>query len=37
MKEEFIEKGKWNDGDINPKNPNQVWVSSANKGKGDWR
>lgn len=37
MKEEFIEKGKWNDGDINPKNPNLVWVSSANKGKGDWR
>ena len=37
MKEEIIEKGKWNDGDINPKNPNLVWVASAAGGKGDWR
>lgn len=37
MKEEIIEKGKWNDGDINPKHPDQVWVSSAAGGKGDWR
>ncbi len=25
------------DGDIHPKHPNWVWVSSAAKGKGDWR
>ena len=37
MKEELIEKGKWNDGDINPKHPDLVWVSSAAGGKGDWR
>lgn len=37
MKTENIEKGKWNDGDINPKHPDQVWVSSAAGGKGDWR
>lgn len=37
MKEEFIEKGKWNDGDINPKHPDLVWVGAANGGKGDWR
>ena len=37
MKEEIIEKGKWNDGDINPKHPDLVWVSSAAGGKGDWR
>lgn len=37
MKEEIIEKGKWKDGDINPKNPTLVWVSSAMGGKGDWR
>lgn len=37
MKTEIIEKAKWNDGDINPKHPDQVWVSSAAGGKGDWR
>lgn len=26
-----------NDGDIHPNHPDWVWVSSANKGRGDWR
>lgn len=37
MNNEIIEKAKWNDGDINPKNPSLVWVASAAGGKGDWR
>jgi hypothetical protein len=34
--DEDIEKSH-QDGDIHPKHPDWVWVSSANRGKGDWR
>ena len=36
IKQNFFEKAH-KDGDVHPKDPNYVWVSSANKGKGDWR
>ena len=32
-----LEKAVHQDGDIHPKHPDWVWVSSAAKGKGDWR
>ena len=42
--EDFIQKGEdddlekaHQDGDIHPKHPDWVWVSSASGGKGDWR
>ena len=34
--EELFEKAH-KDGDVHPKDPDWVWVSSANKGRGDWR
>lgn len=34
--EELLEKAH-QDGDIHPKHPDWVWVSSASGGKGDWR
>ena len=34
--EELFEKAH-QDGDIHPKHPDWVWVSSASGGKGDWR
>lgn len=35
--DEDLEKAVHQDGDIHPKHPDWVWVSSAAKGKGDWR